>query len=178
MGRYVANAAAGFCLAVAMFSGCAQSQPMPTAVKSGAVERPDASAIIKKDALKPTTKYTMPAGCVTQEKAAFENGRILFNELSNESGKYAQHDKKKQYGNCVACHNIEKAVGHGNLGPDLSRYGEVYIKSGARDAAFLYQKIADPRVDNPNTPMTVNLTTGLLSEREICDLVSYIIATK
>ena len=81
-------------------------------------------------------------------------------------------------GNCVACHNIEGAKGYGNVGPDLSKYKELYMDSGVRNPQFMYQKIADPRLDNPKSAMTVNLANGLMNEREVCDLVSYIIAVK
>jgi L-cysteine S-thiosulfotransferase len=52
------------------------------------------------------------------------------------------------------------------------------MDSGVRSGQFLYQKIADPRLDNPKSAMTVNLANGLMNEREVCDLVSYIIAPK
>ncbi|MEJ2372599.1 MAG: sulfur oxidation c-type cytochrome SoxX, partial [Sulfurimonas sp.] len=86
--------------------------------------------------------------------------------------------KPKQYGNCVACHNIEGAKGAGNIGPDLSDYKANFIDSGARDNQFVYQKIADARIDNPTTHMTINLTTNLFNEREICDITSYIVSPK
>ncbi|MFA7500346.1 MAG: sulfur oxidation c-type cytochrome SoxX, partial [Sulfurimonas sp.] len=57
-------------------------------------------------------------------------------------------------------------------------YSEMFVKTGIRDRQFVYQKIADPRVDNPNTNMTVNLTTKLFNEREICDMTSYILSPK
>jgi len=80
--------------------------------------------------------------------------------------------------NCVACHNIEGAVGAGNIGPDLSNYKAIFIDTKVRNPQFIYQKIADPRIDNPNTHMTVNLTTGLFNEQEICDYVAYVISDK
>ena len=172
-------AAIGICAGVIMLGGCAVGTASAVAQKpKSPVERPNASELIKKDLLGSAKTYDMPKNCVTQDKAAIETGRILFNELNNESGNFAQFDKKKQFGNCVACHNIEKSVGHGNIGPDLSGYGEAYIKSGARTTQFVFQKIADPRVDNPHTAMTVNLATELINEREVCDLVSYIILKK
>lgn len=137
----------------------------------------EAYAILQKDKLKPATKFEMPNGCVSVDAKAIENGRILFNYLSNDSGKFGP-DTKKQFGNCIACHEIEKGDGYGNIGPSLKEYNKNYIKSGARTHAWVYQKIADPRIDNPDSVMTVNLTTKLLSEREICDIVSYIVSDK
>ena len=86
--------------------------------------------------------------------------------------------KAKQYGNCVACHNIEGAKGAGNIGPDLTKYKEYFIDTKVRDYAWVYQKISDARVDNENTHMTVNLTTGLFTEKEMCDMTSYIVSKK
>ncbi len=154
---------------------------------SNAVERPNASKIIEKDLLGPAKVYTMPAGCITTDKDAIARGEFIFHNLNGEKvkgklpkglAKTLSDGKPKQYGNCVACHNIEGAKGAGNIGPDLTAYNTNFIKSGARDNAFVYQKIADARVDNPDTHMTINLTTGLFTDREICDITSYIVSIK
>jgi sulfur-oxidizing protein SoxX len=155
-----------------------------------AIEVPDAAAIIKKDFLKPAQKYTMPKGCISDDKDSIARGSFIFHNLNGKKAKstppkglakfITKGDKKKpkQYGNCVACHNIEGAKGAGNIGPDLTGYKANFIDTKARDNAFVYQKIADPRVDNKNTHMTVNLTTGLFTEQEICDISSYIVSKK
>ncbi|MDA3946085.1 MAG: sulfur oxidation c-type cytochrome SoxX [Helicobacteraceae bacterium] len=164
---------------------------------SSAVESPDASKIIAKDLLGPAKVFTMPKGCITDDKDAIARGEFIFQNLNGSKVKgklpaglaktqmvqgktYAPQDEipPKQYGNCVACHNIEGAKGAGNIGPDLTSYHDLFIKSGARDNQFVYQKIADARIDNPNTHMTINLTTGLFTEREICDITSYIVSIK
>lgn len=154
---------------------------------SSVIEIPDASKIIQKDLLAPVSIYKMPDGCVTNDPKAIARGSYIFHNLNggNAEGdapeglsKKLPDGQEKQYGNCVACHNIEKAVGGGNVGPDLTAYNEMFIKSGVRDAQYVYQKIADPRADNPNTNMTVNLTTKLFNEREICDIASYVISVK
>jgi sulfur-oxidizing protein SoxX len=164
---------------------------------SSVIESPDASKIIQKDLLAPAKKYTMPKGCVTNDPDAIARGSFIFHNLNGskiktnppkglaktqmkEGKTYLPGDKipPKQYGNCVACHNIEGAKGAGNIGPDLTNYKTLFVDSGVRDDAFVYQKVADPRIDNPNTHMTVNLTTKLFNEREICDIVSYIVAEK
>ncbi len=162
-----------------------------------AIETPDASKLIAKDLLEPAKVYTMPSGCITNDKDSIARGKFIFHNLNGKKAKgklpkglskkqmkpgktYLPQDKipAKQYGNCVACHNIEGAKGAGNIGPDLTNYNEFFIKTGARDNAFVFQKIADPRIDNPNTHMTVNLTTKLFTTHEICEIASYIVSIK
>jgi sulfur-oxidizing protein SoxX len=153
--------------------------------------------MIQKDLLAPAKTYTMPAGCVTTDADAIARGAFMFHNLNGKKAKgklpkgisrkqmvagktYLPGDKipAKQYGNCVACHNIEGARGAGNIGPDLTDYKENFIDSGARDHQFVYQKIADARIDNPDTHMTINLTTKLFTPREICDITSFVVAPK
>jgi len=160
-----------------------------------AYEMPDASKLIEKDKLAKPTKYTMPKGCVSTDAASIARGEFIFHNLNGKKakgtppkglakfvekkGKDGKIKKKpKQYGNCVACHNIEGARGGGNIGPDLTNYKKMFIDTKTRDNQFVFQKIADPRIDNPNTHMTVNLTTKLFTEQEICDLASYVVAEK
>ncbi len=160
-----------------------------------AYESPNASKIIKKDLLKPAKKYTMPKTCKLEDPAAIERGKYIFHNLNGEDAKETPpeglskfietKDKSgkvtktaKQYGNCVACHNIEGAKGGGNIGPDLTTYRANFVDTKVRNTNFVYQKIADARIDNPKTHMTINLTSGLFSPSEICDLTAYVMATK
>lgn len=154
---------------------------------SQVIESPDATAILKKDALPAAKAYTMPEGCITNDPAAIARGKYIFHNLNGKDAKENPPEglsrtlpdgKEKQMGNCVACHNIEGAVGYGNIGPDLTNYKGLYVDSGVRNAQFVYQKIADPRIDNAKTHMTINMTNGLMNEREVCDLSSYIMAIK
>ncbi|MBU0720655.1 sulfur oxidation c-type cytochrome SoxX [bacterium] len=154
---------------------------------SSVIENPSASEIIKKDLLAPAKVYTMPTGCITNDPKAIARGSFIFHNLNGEKvkGKTPEGLKKKnadgtykQYGNCVACHNIEGAKGAGNIGPDLTGYKDMFMATGVRDNQFVYQKIADPRIDNADTHMTVNLTTKLFNEKEICDIASYIVSPK
>lgn len=154
---------------------------------SSVIEKPNASKMIEKDLLAPATKYTMPSGCITKDADAIARGSYIFHNLNGNKAKgklpkgLSKKNKDgsaKQYGNCVACHNIEGAKGGGNIGPDLTGYKAMFMATGVRDNAFVYQKIADPRIDNANTHMTVNLTTKLFNEREICDIASYIVSPK
>jgi len=164
---------------------------------SGVIQKPNASKMIEKDLLAPAKTYTMPAGCITTDADAIARGSFIFHNLNGKKAKgalpkglakkqmkpgktYLPGDKipAKQYGNCVACHNIEGAKGAGNIGPDLTAYKTHFMATGVRDNQFVFQKIADPRVDNPKTHMTVNLTTKLFTTREICDITSYIVSDK
>lgn len=164
---------------------------------SKVIEHPDASKMIQKDLLGPAKTFTMPSACITTDSDAIARGKYIFHNLNGKKAKknppkglsrkqmkpgktYLPGDKipAKQYGNCVACHNIEGAKGAGNIGPDLSHYKEHFIDTHARDYQFVYQKIADARIDNPNTHMTINLTTKLFTPREICDIASYIVSPK
>ncbi len=154
---------------------------------SGVIEKPNASKLIEKDLLPPATAYTMPANCVTSNPDSIARGAFIFHNLNGKKAKKNPpkglsrknaKGKNKQYGNCVACHNIEGARGAGNIGPDLTGYKAMFMDTGVRDNQFVYQKIADPRIDNPDTHMTVNLTTKLFTPQEICDITSYIVSPK
>ena len=154
---------------------------------SKAIESPNASEIIKKDLLAPAKEYKMPAGCVTNDPLSIARGKYIFHNLNGEKAKQTppkglskknSNGSPKQFGNCVACHNIEGAKGAGNIGPDLSDYKKNFVDTGVRDNQFVYQKIADARIDNPETHMTINLTTKLFTEKEICDITSYIVSPK
>ncbi len=152
-----------------------------------AIEYPDASKLIEKDLLAPTKKYTMPANCITNDSEAIARGEYVFHNLNGKKAKKKppkglskkdKNGKPKQYGNCVACHNIEGARGAGNIGPDLTDYKENFIDTKVRDGQFVFQKIADARIDNPDTHMTINLTTKLFTLSEICDIASYVMSKK
>jgi sulfur-oxidizing protein SoxX len=143
--------------------------------------------MVAKDMFAKATIYKMPKSCNLKDPEAIARGEFIFHNLNGKKIKKAPpkglakfvtkngKKKPKQYGNCVACHNIEGAIGAGNIGPDLSSYKSMFIDTKTRDNQFVYQKIADPRVDNVNTHMTINLTTKLMSEQEICDLTAYIV---
>jgi len=160
-----------------------------------AYDMPEATKMIKKDLFAKASKFTMPKSCNLDDLASIARGKYMFHNLNGKKakkpapkglvkfvekkGKDGKVKKKpKQFGNCVACHNIEGAKGAGNIGPSLVNYKALFIDTKARDAQFVYQKIADPRVDNPNTHMTVNLTTKLFNEQEICDFTAYVVSDK
>lgn len=154
---------------------------------SSVIEVPNASKIIQEDLLPAASINKMPAKCITTDSKAIARGAYIFHNLNGENAKgnapeglskTLENGKPKQYGNCVACHNIEKAIGGGNVGPDLTNYAEMFVKTGVRDNQFVYQKIADPRIDNPNSDMTINLTTKIFNEQEICEMTSYVLSVK
>jgi sulfur-oxidizing protein SoxX len=151
-----------------------------------AYEMPDASETINKDSIAGATKYTIPKSCKLDDLETIERGEYLFHNLNSKAAKEKapkglatpKKGEIKAYGNCVACHNIENAMGGGTVGPDLSNYKKLFIDTKARDAQFVYQKIADPRVDNKDTAMTINLATKMMNEQEICDLTAYVVQSK
>jgi sulfur-oxidizing protein SoxX len=155
------------------------------------VEQPDASKVLTKDTLKPAKKYEMPAKCVTSDAKVIAIGKYIFHNLNGKKAKKKAPEglakfvtkkdgkkKPKQFGNCVACHNIEGAVGAGNIGPDLHGYKKSFIDSKARTTEYVYQQIADSRIHDKDSRMTINLTTGLFNEEEICALASYVVSEK
>ncbi len=151
-----------------------------------AYEMPDASKIVEKDSIPKATKFTMPKECKLDNLESIERGKYLFHNLNSKAAKEptpkglakAKKGEIKAYGNCVACHNIENAIGGGTVGPSLEAYSKNFIDTKARDAQFVYQKIADPRVDNKETAMTINLTTKMMNEQEVCDLTAYVLQVK
>ena len=161
------------------------------------VEVPDASKILEKDKLAPPKVWTMPKGCISNDPKVIAIGEFIFHNLNGKKAKgtppeglsktqmkpgktYKPGDKipPKQYGNCVACHNIEGAVGAGNIGPDLHDYKKNFIDTKARDYQYVYQQIADSRINNKDSRMTINLTTGLFTPEEVCAITSYVVSEK
>lgn len=160
-----------------------------------AYDMADATEMIKKDMFADATIYTMPKSCDLADTGAIARGEFIFHNLNGKkakktppaglakfietTGKDGKVKKKaKQYGNCVACHDIEGSVGAGNIGPNLTNYKAFFLDTKVRDVQYVYQKIADPRIDKADTHMTVNLTTKLMNEQEICDLTAYVVADK
>ncbi len=151
-----------------------------------AYEMPEANKIVEADLIAKPTKFTMPKECKLNSFESIERGKYLFHNLNSRVAKEPtpkgltkpKKGEVKLYGNCVACHNIEGAIGGGTVGPSLEAYSKNFIETKARDAQFVYQKIADARVDNKDTSMTINLTTKMMNEQEICDLTAYILQPK
>ena len=155
------------------------------------VEQPDAVKILTKDALKPPAEHKMPANCISSDAKVIAIGEYIFHNLNGKKAKKKPPEglvkfitkkdgkkKPKQYGNCVACHNIEGAVGAGNIGPDLHKYKAHFIDTKTRTNQYVYQQIADARIHDKDSRMTINLTTGLFNEKEICAIASYVVSEK
>ncbi|CAA6813469.1 MAG: Sulfur oxidation protein SoxX [uncultured Sulfurovum sp.] len=152
-----------------------------------AYEMPDASEIVKDDLIPSATKFTLPKTCKLDDLESIARGKYMFHNLNSKNDKKSTLPKGmkvpkkgevKPYGNCVACHNIEGAIGGGTVGPPLTNYKQNFIDTKVRDAQFVYQKIADPRVDMNETAMTVNLTSKLFDADEICDITAYVLHAK
>jgi sulfur-oxidizing protein SoxX len=171
------------------------SAPLSAMDLTKAYDMPEATKMIEKDLFPAAKEYTMPKSCDLTDAKAIARGDFMFNNLNGKkakgklpeglakfvekTGKDGKVKKKpKQYGNCIACHDIEGSKGAGNIGPSLVGYKAMFMDTKVRDAQFVYQKVADPRVDNANTHMTVNLTTGLFNEQEICDYTAYVVSQK
>ena len=152
-----------------------------------AYDMPDASKIVKDDLIPAATKFTMPKDCKLDDLESIARGEYLFHNLNSKNDKKENLPKGmkapkdgevKAYGNCVACHNIENAIGGGTVGPPLTNYKATFIDTKVRDAQFVYQKIADPRVDMKTTAMTINLTSKMFDEQEVCDVTAYVMQVK
>jgi len=110
------------------------------------------------DLLKPPVKWTEPAGY----KASAKRGFKVFS------------NKKK--GNCAACHCTAGAKGCGDIGPSLDKYRSEL--GSQRSHEWIYQKVADPRMDNPDTVMPPSLPTKTLTAEEVADVVAYLESLK
>jgi len=150
-------------------------------------DMPDASKIVKDDLIPSPTKFTIPKDCKLDDLESIARGKYMFHNLNSKNDKkenlpkgmkIPKNGEVKAYGNCVACHNIEGAVGAGTVGPPLINYKANFIDTKVRDAQFVYQKIADPRVDMKTTAMTINLTSKMFDESEVCDVTAYVMQVK
>jgi len=77
-----------------------------------------------------------------------------------------------RYGNCVACHSLPGHEG-GTIGPSLSDYG----KRGM-PLDYIYQRIWDVRVFNPNAFMPIYGPNRVLTDQEIRDVMVFITSSK
>lgn len=110
------------------------------------------------DINKPAQKWPEPAGY----KGSKENGAKVFSDI--------------QLGNCAACHCADGVKGCGNIGPSLIKYKKELGEQRTRD--WLFQKIADARVDNPDSVMPPTLSTNTLKPEEAVDVVEFLESLK
>jgi len=147
------------------------------------------ASILAKDSIGVPTTHKIPSSCISKNKRVIGKGKFLFNNSrgkgvkkpkygfsrtvkKTDPGYIAERQKWKPYGNCVACHNANGAKTPGNMGPSLVDYKAHFIDTKARTPEWMFAKISDPRVSNPNTVMTVNHTT--FSPNEICAIMSFV----
>ncbi|HJL65726.1 MAG TPA: sulfur oxidation c-type cytochrome SoxX [Arenicellales bacterium] len=104
-----------------------------------------------------------------------EGCKELFNITQNKKGWCAAINRKK--GNCLACHAIitsqwpKGLPPSGNIGPPL-----VGMKMRFPEEAKLREKIWDATQANPNTQMPPFGRHKLLSDREIDDIVAFLLS--
>jgi sulfur-oxidizing protein SoxX len=147
--------------AVAGFSATAMSQEKKEEKKEAklgveALKMSDAELF--PDINKPAQKWAEPAGY----KGSKENGAKIFSDI--------------QQGNCAACHCADGVKGCGNIGPSLIKYKKELGEQRTRD--WIFQKIADARMDNPETVMPPTLSTNTLKPEEAVDLVEFMESLK
>ena len=115
---------------------------------------------------------------ITLGGALFPRGLLTFLLLSGgasavgagtEAGERVAADRK--LGNCYSCHMVVGAELTGNAGPPL-----VQMKTRFPDRAALRAQIADARVSNPNTIMPPYGAHNILTERQLDDLVDYVLS--
>lgn len=106
----------------------------------------------------PPVKWTAPAGYTPDPG----KGKKIF-------------DNKKK-GNCAACHCTAGIKGCGDIGPALDNYKSEL--GSARSTEWIYQKVADPRMDNPDTVMPPSLPTGTLTPKDVADVIAYLESLK
>jgi len=142
-------------------------------------EHPDAKQIMLKDIPPGPRLYAVPENCKLNDPK--------FVAKKAPEGKKIFNDKKTA--NCVACHCAPGSVGCGNIGPDLDHYRTTlmkaeYIDGSKKSIDWLYQRIADYRVQIPSefkdhpffNTMTVNLTTGKLNYDQVCALAAFLLS--
>ena len=115
-----------------------------------AYDMPDATKMIEKDLFPAAKTYTMPKSCKVSDSKAIARGTFIFHNLNGKKAKGTPPEglvkfvekkgkdgkvkkKAKQYGNCVACHNIEGAKGAGNIGPSLEGYKAMFLDTKTRN---------------------------------------------
>lgn len=83
------------------------------------------------------------------------------------AGKKIAHDRK--LGNCVACHILPNAASPGRIGPPL-----MGMRARYTEKKKLRAQIWDATVLNPDSSMPPFGKHGILTERQINDLLAYI----
>lgn len=82
-------------------------------------------------------------------------------------GRQVAMDRKR--GNCLACHVMDNGESPGNIGPPL-----VAMRARFPDPQQLRAQIWDPGLRNPHSVMPPFGRHGILTEREIDQVVAYL----
>lgn len=78
-----------------------------------------------------------------------------------------------RWGNCIACHSLPDGQVGGDVGPDLSKHGLANV-----DLAQMYQRIWDVRAFSPDAHMPIYGTNKVLTDKDIRDVMAYIMTGK
>lgn len=84
------------------------------------------------------------------------------------------HSKRDPGGNCYACHELDpKEIAYGTIGPSLKGYGKL---RGSSESVlnFAYEMIYNPHVYFPCSHMPRFGHNGVLTERQISDVMAYL----
>ncbi len=177
--------------ASAEYSKIAKAIGVEAPIKSG--KGNSVVSILEKDSIGEPTTRKMPSSCITTNKKVVGKGKFLYENArgkgvkkpkygisrtmkKTDPGYVAERQKWRPYGNCVACHDTANIKAPGNIGPSLVDYKANFVDTKVRTPEWVFAKISDPRVDNPNTVMSVNHTT--FSPAEICAMMSFIFNNK
>lgn len=82
----------------------------------------------------------------------------------------------KKKGNCAACHCTANIQGCGDIGPSLDAYTKDLGEGKSHE--WIFQQVADARINTEDTAMPPSLTTGTLTAEEIADIVAYLESVK
>lgn len=85
------------------------------------------------------------------------------------------HTKKEPGGNCYACHQMDpNEIAYGTLGPSLKNFGKL---RGNNEAVmnYTYEVIYSPHVYFPCTHMPRFGANGVLTQKQISDVMAYLL---
>ena len=86
------------------------------------------------------------------------------------------HSKRAPGGNCYACHQLDPdEIAYGTLGPSLTGYGKMRGTSQAM-LDYTYGVISNVHAYFPCSQMPRFGTNGILSEKQIADVMAYLMA--
>jgi len=88
------------------------------------------------------------------------------------------HEKRDPGGNCYACHQMDpEEYTYGTLGPSLKSFGKMRGNT-PQTREYLYNVIYSPHTYFPCTHMPRFGTNGVLTEKQIADVMAYLLDPK